>query len=40
LVSSEILQYAVGEWEWRGATSLASFALVVLALGLIRRHAL
>jgi len=37
LVGCQALQYLVGQWELRGATSLVGFALVVLALGVVRR---
>jgi hypothetical protein len=37
LVASQVLQYAVVQWDLRGATSLATFALVVLALAIIRK---
>ena len=36
LVGCQILQYAIQQWELRGATSLASFVLIVLALGMVR----
>jgi hypothetical protein len=37
LVASQVLQYSVDQWDLRGATSLATFALVVLALAIIRK---
>jgi hypothetical protein len=37
LAASQILQYSVDQWDLRGATSLATFALVVLALAIIRK---
>jgi len=37
LVGCQILQYSIGQWELRGATSLVSFILVLLALGIVRK---
>jgi hypothetical protein len=39
LVGGQALQYLLGRWELRGATSLAGFAIVVLALGWVRSAA-
>jgi hypothetical protein len=37
LIGCQILQYSIGQWELRGATSMLSFALVVLALAIVRK---
>jgi hypothetical protein len=37
MVACQILQYAIGQWELRGATSLVSFVVIVLALGIVRK---
>jgi len=39
LLGSQSLQYSLAHWELRGATSLVSFALIVLALGVVRSAA-
>jgi hypothetical protein len=36
LAGCQILQYAIDQWELRGATSLLSFVLILLALGMVR----
>jgi hypothetical protein len=36
LVGCQILQYSIGQWELRGVTSLVSFILILLALGIVR----
>jgi hypothetical protein len=36
LIGCQILQYAIVQWELRGATSLVSSVLILLALGMVR----
>jgi hypothetical protein len=36
MIGCQILQYTIVQWELRGATSLVSFVLILIALGMVR----